>query len=81
MMGGARLLVKADGGLNDQAGANSLSYEATQISGEPLFLGPFLSRKFHGASNPLFCVQAMTSSTRILKRANWPLPLPHRWNC
>jgi len=31
MMGGARLLVKADGGLNNKAGANFLKYHTTQV--------------------------------------------------
>ena len=31
LMGGAKLMAKADGGLNDQAGSNYMQYMSTQV--------------------------------------------------
>ena len=35
MMGGAKFMIRADGGLNDQAGSNYIQYKSEQIEGMP----------------------------------------------
>jgi hypothetical protein len=45
MMGGARLLVRANGGLNEKAGSNLMTYQNYQVDDLPTIYGPALTRK------------------------------------
>ena len=49
MMGGAKLLARVDGGLNEQAGSNYLEYESNNPAGVPTLYSQ-LSRKYPSPS-------------------------------
>jgi len=65
MMGGARLLVRADGGLNQKAGSNFIKYQSWQVQNLPTLYGPALSRKLNTFSRKLLPMAFIPFTDRV----------------